>query len=157
VVKSYKVLPVNRYSQSVAYSPDGHRIAVGDIGGMVRIWDAASYKQLFSFKAHSTLIWTVAYSPDGQRILTGSWDHTAKVWDPTSGKELLTLKGHSNAVFTASFSPNGQRIVTGGWDHSARVWDAATAQQIDVWREEENENKERLTVRQRGHAGPIGY
>jgi WD domain, G-beta repeat len=67
---------------SVAFSPDGQRIATG-AGNTCRVWDAATGQRRLELKGHSSTVVSVAFSPDGKRILTGSGDATAKVWDAT--------------------------------------------------------------------------
>jgi len=115
---------------SVAFSPDGQRIATCSWDRTVKVWDAASGKELLTLKGHKSNINSVAFSPDGRRIVTGSNDPTAKVWDAASGTNLLTLKGHTNDVGPVAFSPDGQRIVTGSMDRTARVWDAGSGREL---------------------------
>jgi dipeptidyl aminopeptidase/acylaminoacyl peptidase len=125
---------------SVAYSPDGQRIATGSWDQTAKVWDAASGKELFPLKGHGAAVVSVAYSPDGQRIVTGSEDKAAKVWDAGTGKCLRTLEGHSGGIWSVAFSPDGQRIVTGGglgfsssflnYDYTAKVWDAASGNEL---------------------------
>jgi WD40 repeat protein/serine/threonine protein kinase len=125
---------------SVAFSPDGQRIATGSWDKTAKVWDAASGRELVTLKGHTDRIDSVAFSPDGQRIVTGSWDNTAKLWDSASGKELLVLKGHTDWIHSVAYSMDGQRIVTGGDDMTAKVWDAASGREL-------------LTLK--GHGGPI--
>ncbi len=77
---------------SVAWSPDGKRLATGSDDQTAKVWDAASGKELLTLRGHAGSVYSVAWSPDGKRLATGSWDKTAKVWDAASGQELLTLR-----------------------------------------------------------------
>lgn len=54
--------------RSVAYSPDGKRIAGGNRS--LRVWDAEMGKLLLEFEGDTKLIESMAFSPDGKRILT---------------------------------------------------------------------------------------
>ena len=122
-------LSVGANVYSVAFSPDGTRIATGSYGATAKVWDAQSGKELLTLKGHSSSVNSVSFSPDGKRIVTGSYDDTAKVWDAQSGKELLTLKGHSQSVNSVALSPDGTRIVTGSCDATAKVWDAQSGKE----------------------------
>jgi WD40 repeat protein/class 3 adenylate cyclase/tRNA A-37 threonylcarbamoyl transferase component Bud32 len=115
---------------SVAFSPDGQRIATGSGDGMAKVWEAASGKELLTLKGHRGYVWSVAFSPDGQRIVTGSEDATAKVWESASGRELITLTGSSDPIWSVAFSPDGKRVVAGSKDGTAKVWEAATGRRL---------------------------
>lgn len=69
------------------FTPDGKHLVTTSANNSVRIWDAATGKQL-SVEAR--------FSPDGKQVLTASRDGTAQVWDLPTGKPLagpITLAG----------------------------------------------------------------
>jgi tRNA A-37 threonylcarbamoyl transferase component Bud32 len=66
---------------SVAFSPDGRRLASGHYDGTVKVWDAASGQEILTLKGHTDRVASVAFSPDGRQIASASWDQTVKVWD----------------------------------------------------------------------------
>jgi WD40 repeat protein len=111
---------------SVAFSPDGTRIATGSNDHSAKVWDAQTGKPLLDLKGHAGHIKSLAFSPDGMRLVTGSWDQTAKVWDAHTGAHLLDLKGHDGDIYSVAFSPDGARVLTGAGDYTATTWDSLT-------------------------------
>ena len=65
---------------SVAWSPDGTRIASGSVDQTVQVWDAADGRNVYTYYGHSNTVSSVAWSPDGKRIASGSIDLTVQVW-----------------------------------------------------------------------------
>jgi WD40 repeat protein len=111
---------------SVAFSPDGKTIASASGDKTVKLWDAATGKEITTLKGHSSGVSSVAFSPDGKTIASASWDNTVKLWDAATGTEINTLKGHSNAVYSVAFSPDGKTIASASDDKTVKLWDAAT-------------------------------
>jgi len=116
---------------SVAYSPDGVRLAAAD-ELRIRVWDAATGKRLSECQGPTSPIYRVAFSPDGSKVIGASSDQTARIWDALSGKELLKVE-HADAVWGAVFSPDGRTIATAGGDKTARLWDAATGKLLHTF------------------------
>ena len=80
---------------SVAFSPDGKRIASGSYDSTVRLWDADRHVGQ-PLTGHTDAVASVAFSPDGTRIASGSEDNTVRVWDAATGQPVgQPLTGHT--------------------------------------------------------------
>jgi eukaryotic-like serine/threonine-protein kinase len=118
---------------SVAYAPDGQRVASGCDDGKLRVWEAATGKLLAEFEHPSTFIWSVAWSPDGQQIAAALGNGTAQLWDAATGRALSVFKGHThNRVDAIAFAPDGKTLATGSRDGTARLWEVATGRELLV-------------------------
>jgi WD40 repeat protein len=125
---------------SVAFSPDGKRLATGagnqegrapgagHRDGVVQVWDAESGTLVYDLTGHTACVWSVAFSPDGKRLATAAGKRLEKVrgdvrvWDLATGKELLRLEEHEGAVFGVGFSADGRWFGTTGADRKIRIW-----------------------------------
>ena len=132
---------------ALAYSPDGHRLAVTGHGeirieklgenrqrpvlpGKGVVWDLASGRVLYALPDHRMQTVAVAFSSDGSKLATASWDGTAKLIEASSHQEIYELGGHTGYVTDVAFSPNGRRLVTCGTDETIKLWDVATGQEV---------------------------
>ena len=84
---------VNPSVFSLAYQPDGRRIAAGQNDGKIHIWDPRDSRLKKSWQAHSDAILGIRYSVDGKMIASASADGTVKLWEVSTGAETLLYKG----------------------------------------------------------------
>jgi WD40 repeat protein/serine/threonine protein kinase len=115
---------------SVAFSPDGQRLASASGDHMVKLWEVATGKELLSLQGHTGPVRSVAFSPDGQHLASGSSDRTVKLWKTASGAELLTLKGHTSVVNSVAFSPDGRHLASGSSDRTVKLWKTANGKEL---------------------------
>ena len=114
---------------SIAYSPDGTRLASGSADKTVRIWNSKTDQLLSTLNRHSGGVSSVSYSFDGSRIVSGSDDKTIIVWDAQIGQIICgPITGHEHSVRSVCFSSDGKQILSGSNDNIVRVWDVITSQ-----------------------------
>jgi WD40 repeat protein len=72
---------------SLAFSPDGTRVAAASDGDNVQVWDLASGEEVARLRGHSRRIVSVAFSPDGAFLASAGEDQSIRLWDVDSGAE----------------------------------------------------------------------
>lgn len=117
---------------SLAYSPDGKRIAsssINDDNSFV-VWDAKTGAVIKVIRGHTSHVHRLRYSPDGKLIASVDTDGMLRLWDANTFEVVRASKVHSTATLEAAFSPKGDRIATGGTDGTVRVWDVVTGAKV---------------------------
>jgi WD40 repeat protein/serine/threonine protein kinase len=115
---------------SVAFGPEGKRLASAGDDCKIRMWDLATGQEISVFDGHAQPVVSVAFSPNGKRLASGSSDGTVKLWDPASGQEVQTLKGHTNRVVSVAFSPGGRQLASACQDGTVKLWDTASGRPL---------------------------
>ncbi|MBI3862253.1 MAG: PQQ-binding-like beta-propeller repeat protein [Planctomycetia bacterium] len=128
------------FRSSVAFSPDGTRIAAAGMG-MAHIWDTATGQELLKIQAHAEgrhILYSIpdtAFSPDGQVLLTSGFGpaapgnrrgETVKFWNVHSGELLDQLDGR---VSPNPFLKDGTLVVRRG-DGAILHWDPKNKREI---------------------------
>ena len=108
---------------SVAYSPNGQRIATGCRDSSIKIWDAVTGELIKTNQYHVGRVNTVAFSPDSQLLASAGDDKVACLYDLGSNQVVHKLKGHIDVIRTICFSSDGRFLVSGSYDESIKLWD----------------------------------
>ncbi|MBL4771009.1 MAG: hypothetical protein JKY61_07690 [Planctomycetes bacterium] len=66
---------------SVAWSPDGTRLAIGSGDHTIRVCDTETFETLLVLRGHESYVHDLAWSPDGTQLASASGDGTVRIWD----------------------------------------------------------------------------
>jgi WD40 repeat protein/DNA-binding SARP family transcriptional activator len=116
------------FAKSLAFSPDGKRIAVTfeDLG--TEILDSHG-RLIAHLPANSAR--AVAFSPDGRLVATGEEDGEVRLWSTVNWKPFgKPLERAHGRILTISFSPDSRTLATSSDDGAVRLSDVATRKPI---------------------------
>jgi WD40 repeat protein len=92
-----------KFVKSVAFSPDGTRLATTSLDETARLWSASTGKPLATLRGHDGVVKHVAFGVNGGTLaLAGGRDKTVSLWDVETGKRQATLEGHTQGVSTSA-------------------------------------------------------
>jgi hypothetical protein len=118
---------------SLAFSPDGTRLASAGEDRTACLWNMATGALLATCRGHASKVVWVSFRPDSARLLTTSADGSVRQWDATTGREVeAPYDRHSGEVLIAEYSPDGEWIASAGADRTVRVWQATGRQDVAV-------------------------
>jgi WD40 repeat protein len=108
--------------RSVAYSPDGLRLAIADDDGRIDLLDTATMKIARSPDGHNGRVRAMRFSPDGALLVSAADDNSAIIWDCATGDALQGFQ-HGAPVSWAEFLPARGQVLTASLDGTVRLWD----------------------------------
>lgn len=105
----------------IAFFPDGKSFAVASSSSsepLVKIYETATLKEVFTLKGFRKRVRAVAVSPDGKTIATGDHEGILKIWDAENGTEIRKLEFGSREkqieINAVRFSRNSKKLAVLG-------------------------------------------
>jgi WD40 repeat protein len=119
-----RALADGRQVTALAFSPDGSRLAVGDISGHVTLWDGDLRTRLgiltgtsdTAAQGDAEAVHALAFSPDGTTLAVGGQDGTLRLWDTAGQQQLGTDLPNRDEISTLAFGRDGAALYAGGPD-----------------------------------------
>ena len=124
-----KTRTIKEWSDSLAYSPDGRKIALSQ-GGDILLLNANTGVLQQRLRGHTNGSNSLVFSSDSRTLVSSSWDGTIRFWNVGASSLKLTIEGHF--IFRGSaLSPNGKTIATAS-ERLVLFWDTQNGQFKEV-------------------------
>ena len=112
---------------SVAFSPDGTKLAVGTYDE-VRLVDPSSRKTISKLSTSNGYVRSLAFSEDGGQVAIADYQ-SLSLWDVAAKRRLRAFAGHTGYVTAVLLLD--ERLVSGSEDGTVRVWDIASGAEVE--------------------------
>jgi WD40 repeat protein len=114
------------FAISAAFSPDGRVLAVGCHPRGVRLYEAATGRQLGALENVEQAVSGLVYAPHGQALAGRDYDGKVALWDLRTKKKKHDV---GPAARGPAFSPDGRLLATWG-DGGVTLWDGGTGRKL---------------------------
>jgi serine/threonine protein kinase len=124
---------------TLAWSPDGRRLAMGGVLPNSLVVCDAALKRLLSYNGHTGAISSLSWSPDGHEVASASYDTTVQLWNGTTGQHLITYTEHAAPVLAVTWSPDGKLVASADALHTIHIWNAKTGSTLQVLKKHQDQ------------------
>jgi WD40 repeat protein/serine/threonine protein kinase len=137
------ILPDTVEVRSIAFHPDGVRLAAACGDGSVKVWNSKTRRVVQPLNnSHDGSASCVAFHPGGQYLASVGKDLRVKVWDWAAGEKLFeapcdAVHGNGTA-YAVAFSPDGRRLAVGN-KGDVTLWDWKGGQILHTLAGDENQ------------------
>lgn len=108
-----------RFVLSVAYSPDGSRVACGAMDGTVAVYDVASNSLIGTLKGHRQPVRSLTFTPDSRLLLSACDDRHVNMYDAGNAQLVDAFSGHDSWVLSVAAHPSGTCFASSSSDGKA--------------------------------------
>src|SRR5262249_46463672 len=122
--------PGDTWINSLAWHPDGRRLAVGYDDCTIHLWDVESAAELMPPWVHGSSGLVLAFNHAGDRLVCVSCATQASLWDTAPGRPLLRFSG----FFSAQFSGDDRLLGPEIHGNQVRLWRVAFGRELRVLR-----------------------
>lgn len=111
------------YDTSVALSPDGHFVAVGGFGRVVRVWDVRSRTLVRELDQGGNGAFTLEFTPDGRTLAISGFEPAASLWDVATGTRIGPQLTAGDRRTMIDLSTDGRQMLEVHGNGKGAVWD----------------------------------
>jgi len=139
--------------RTIAVSPNGREIATAGDDGVIRLWDASSFRQTRVLRGHAGAVYALDYWTDSSLLASAGWDGRVKVWDLKSDGQSLTFDAGAKQ-FAVAFAPEPslRYLASAGEDGVVRIWNLGTRELAKSRLDHQSTDPGRAAVRSLSYA-----
>ena len=131
-VRLAAVLRLDAPAVTIAFSPDGERVATAGNGSKITIWDARGFRAAGSVDTGMPSLAALAFSPDGTLLAAGGDQGTVLLYDARTLAPVERFTWHQGRVSWLAFDPGGHLVASATRAGEIAVWDLAARRLVRV-------------------------
>ncbi len=105
-----------------SFSPNGQRLACGEMDGTIVLWDIPSGAIFRRIAGHGVDLRVIAFARGGHELFCLDYAGRVAVWDVATGRCIQSIFAPPHGASSAAITPDGSRIVTCR-EGQLHVWD----------------------------------
>jgi WD40 repeat protein len=123
--EAFRIEPSGKNIKSIRFYPESNMIAVGDVTGMVEIWDISARKKISEVKAHDAQVNDIRFNPVLRQMATAGNDSKVRIFNFRNPADLteppITFTDNGGFVMVIQFSTDGQILVSGAYEEPGNL------------------------------------
>jgi len=120
--------------ETLSFSPDGQRLALGAADGFVAIYQLQSGRaEPLAQKLHTSFVTGLAWSPDGSQILTAATDGSVRQSDSKTLQVIHSYTAYPQTYPAVAWSPDGSQFALAQGRDTIQVVDAGDGSLADTF------------------------
>ncbi|MGE5406885.1 MAG: hypothetical protein ACM3NR_04150, partial [Methanosarcina sp.] len=115
---SFRLETAGKNIKAVRFNPETNLLAIGDVSGLVEIWDVSTKKKINEIRAHDAEINDIRFNNVLKQMATAAKDSKMKIFnfaDPADLTQPPIAFTDEAFVMVMQFSTDGQLIVSGAY------------------------------------------
>jgi len=123
--KTMKGIIGKKIGMTSVFTPDGRQVISGGNDKLIRVWDIASGKQIFTLSGQDDAIGAIAISNDGNYLFSGGKDNSnsIRLWNLKTKSLVWNLIGHNDMVTSLVITPNQLKLISSSQDKNIAIWE----------------------------------
>ncbi|MGK7886955.1 MAG: NB-ARC domain-containing protein [Crocosphaera sp.] len=125
---------------SVAFSPDGKWLAIGDTNAQIYIWQVGEGCPILHeiIETNNGWVRAITFSHDSKIITSGGENGYVCLWEVETGKLATTFSEHRDRIRSLTYGDNGKLLASSSDDKTIRIWDCNREKLITVLTKHQN-------------------
>lgn len=115
-------------SSVVKFAPHGSKLAIGDVRGLIRLFDVRS-GSLRELRGHTNYIQWLDFSPTQPLLASASSDNTIRIWRTNDQSEHV-LGSAGAPVLESVYSPDSRMLATADAEGGVFLWNGASGDHV---------------------------